>query len=115
LLFFITLNFNRKALTAEMPSPVAHSGPDAEAGPTHAPAPLLAAAGPTAPNPSAAEPISQREHPAPTAARLHILRYSTAGDWQELHPLVHAWAEAALAQPLAGDSAAVMLLLPAQT
>lgn len=103
LLFFVTLNFNRKALSEDGPRP--------EVGiplPERPELPEIAL--PTVPQPDRT-PAPRVEALPGTAARLHILDVPRDADWQQLRPRVCAWADEALAQPQGAAQASVMLVL----
>ncbi|WP_263262804.1 hypothetical protein [Pseudomonas sp. RIT-PI-S] len=108
-LFFITLNFNRQALTAA-PMDTCHEEleawmPSAQTEVALEPSPVGLSAGLTT------TPSPLLSHKAiSTAARLHIFEYSSQGQWQQLHPLVQAWADNALAE-LQGKEPGVLMLL----
>jgi hypothetical protein len=112
LLFFITLNFNRKALGAQAVTPA-----------TSDPLPLVTSYSPHEACFSfqASESAAVIDPPLPSAVTtqtttvpgLHILRYGPEDDWQQLQPQVQAWADSAFAQPRSSGRAAAMLVLPA--
>lgn len=112
LLFFITLNFNRKALSAQT---VTQATSEPLLGVTpyssdEAGFPL-----------QASEPAAVIDPPLPSSVTtqttavpgLHILRYGPEDDWQRLQPQVQAWADSAFAQPRSSGRAVAMLVLPA--
>jgi hypothetical protein len=112
LLFFMTLNFNRKALGAQFAAKEASDGlPMAAPGSLFEDLTLPLTAEVTAAI-DAATPLAAATAETTAMLCLHILRYGPEEDWQQLQPLVQAWADIALAQPRPMQPAA-MLILPA--
>lgn len=113
LLFFITLNFNRKALGTSSTTQVTDQAPPM----TEPGSPHEELFSPLAPSiPAVSDPLIPAF--APTQATtalpcLHILRYGPDEDWHQLQPRVQAWANVALAQPRSIGQPAAMLVLPA--
>jgi len=108
-LFFVTLNFNRRALSAPAADVQAEQ---IDATPSAAPAgvtdePPIAKAQAT---PSPGTPPSMDKAFAVQQGHVHIVQYSNELEWRQLSPVVRAWADNTLELGPQEQPCALMLL-----